>query len=171
MKIKLLVLDVDGTLTDAKVVYGSDGMEIKEFNTCDGLIIGKLPELGIKVIILTARECEAVTRRAKELNCEAFQGVKNKFSVLQEIITKYGISPEETAYFGDDINDYEAMSLCGFKACPSDAVTHIKAICDYVSDVRGGYGAVRDCAEDMLRRIELYDEWLLKFGIENKENK
>lgn len=167
MKIKLLVLDVDGTLTDAKVIYGSDSAEIKEFNTRDGLIIGKLSEFGVKVVILTARECEAVTRRAKELKCEVIQGAKNKSPVLREIAMKYGIELSETAYFGDDINDYEAMSLCGFKACPANAVSHIKNICDYVSTVDGGYGAVRDCAEEMLRRQGMYTDWLLMFGIKS----
>ncbi len=167
MKIKLLVLDVDGTLTDAKVVYGSGGVEIKEFNTRDGLIISKLSEYGIKVVILTARECEAVTRRAEELKCDVVQGVKNKAPMLRELAAKYGIELSETAYFGDDINDYEAMSLCGFKACPANAVSHIKDICDYVSTVDGGYGAVRNCAEEMLKRQGKYNDWLLMFGIKS----
>lgn len=165
MKIKLLVLDVDGTLTDAKVIYGSGKMEIKEFNTRDGLIIGKLPELGINVVILTARECEPVAQRAAELKCEVVQGARNKSPVLREIVAKYGVQLSETAYFGDDINDYEAMSLCGFKACPANAVSHIKEICDYVSTIDGGYGAVRDCAEEMLKRQEVYSDWLLMFGV------
>ena len=165
MKIKLLVLDVDGTLTDAKVIYGSDNVEIKEFNTRDGLIIGNLPKFGVNVVILTARECESVTRRAKELKCEVVQGAKNKSPILREIAEKYGAKLSETAYFGDDLNDYEAMSLCGFKACPANAVPQIKKICDYVSDVNGGYGAVRDCAEEMLKRLGLYSDWLLMFGI------
>ena len=165
MKIKLLVLDVDGTLTDAKVIYGSGNAEIKEFNTRDGLIIGKLPGLGIKVVILTARECEPVARRAAELKCEVIQGAKNKAPVLQDIAEKNGVTLSEIAYFGDDINDYEAMSLCGFKACPANAVSFIKEICDYVSAVDGGYGAVRDCAEEMLKRQGIYLDWLLMFGI------
>ena len=165
MNIKILVLDVDGTLTDAKVIYGSDNIEIKEFNTRDGLIIGKLPELGINVVILTARKCEAVSRRAAELKCEVIQMAKNKSLVLREIVERYGVKLSEVAYFGDDLNDYEAMSLCGFKACPANAVPHIKGICDYVSTIDGGYGAVRDCAEEMLKRQGKYTDWLLKFGI------
>lgn len=165
MKIRLLVLDVDGTLTDAKVIYGSGDTEIKEFNTRDGLIIRKLPDLGINVVILTARECESVAKRAAELKCEVVQGAKNKSTVLREIVAKYGVQFSETAYFGDDINDYEAMALCGFKACPANAVLHIKEICDYISAFAGGYGAVRDCAEEMLKRQGLYSHWLLMFGI------
>ncbi len=167
MKIKLLVLDVDGTLTDAKVIYGSGNMEIKEFNTRDGLIIGKLFDFGINVVILTARECEPVARRAAELKCEAFQGVRNKASALRAIAAKYGVKLEETAYFGDDLNDYEAMSLCGFKACPANAVPQVKELCDYISAVDGGYGAIRDCAEEMLKRQGMYSDWLLMFGIKS----
>lgn len=165
MNIKLLVLDVDGTLTDAKVIYGSGNKEIKEFNTCDGLIILKLPELGIKVVILTARECEPVARRAEELKCEFYQGKKNKASVLREVAANHGVELSEIAYFGDDLNDYDAMSLCGFKACPANAVSHIKGICDYVSKINGGHGAVRDCAEEMLKRLGKYSDWLSMFGI------
>ncbi len=165
MKIKLLVLDVDGTLTDAKVIYGSDNTEIKEFNTRDGLIIGNLFKLGINVVILTARECGPVARRAKELKCEVIQGAKNKSPALREITERYGAKLSETAYFGDDLNDYEAMSLCGFKACPANAVPQIKEICDYISYINGGYGAVRDCAEEMLKRQGSYSDWLLMFGI------
>lgn len=165
MNIKLLVLDVDGTLTDGKVIYGSGGVETKEFNTRDGLIIGKLPLLGINVVILTARECDAVERRATELGCGLIQGAKDKASMLKNILERYNAEVSETAYFGDDINDYAAMSMCGFKACPSDALPQIKSICDYVSGVCGGYGAVRDCAEEMLKRMGLFDKWVALFGI------
>ena len=159
MIIKLLILDVDGTLTDGSITYG-EGTELKTFNAKDGLILKALPKLGIEVIFLTGRKSEAVARRAAELGVEAVQCVDDKLTVLKSILTGRGIAPGQCAYIGDDLNDYAAMSICSFKACPADAVAEIRGICDYVSQCKGGHGAVREICEEVLRRAGKYEGFI-----------
>ncbi|MCL1989840.1 MAG: HAD-IIIA family hydrolase [Defluviitaleaceae bacterium] len=164
MTIKLIVLDVDGTLTDGSICYGSNEIEMKSFNVKDGAVLKPLSKLGISVIFLTGRESEITARRAKELNIKAIQGVSNKKGVLTEYISEHGIKQEEILYIGDDINDYAAMKLCSFKACPADAVNEIRNICDYTSPLAGGQGAVRDIIEMMLRKHNKWNDFLDLYG-------
>jgi 3-deoxy-D-manno-octulosonate 8-phosphate phosphatase (KDO 8-P phosphatase) len=103
--VKLLILDVDGTLTDGSISYSSGGTEIKAFSVKDGAVLKRLPNIGIDVIFLTGRESEAVTRRAAELNAIAIQGITDKEAKLRETLTIRGITAERTAYIGDDLND------------------------------------------------------------------
>jgi 3-deoxy-D-manno-octulosonate 8-phosphate phosphatase (KDO 8-P phosphatase) len=161
--IKLLILDIDGTLTDSNIYYGNGGMEIKAFSVKDGLVLKQLPNMGIDVIFLTGRESEAVTRRAEELEAIAIQNIKDKEAKLREILIIHGITTEQTAYIGDDLNDYAAMNICGFKACPSDAAREISNICDYVSPYPGGHGAVRDIIEYLLKQQDKWDVLLRIF--------
>ena len=161
---KLLILDVDGTLTDGAIYYGSNSTEIKGFNVKDGLILKVLPRLGIAVMLLTGRESEAVNRRASELGATVKQNIDDKLSVVREVTIERGVEPMHCAYIGDDLNDYGAMRPCGFKACPADAADEIREICDYVSPYGGGHGAVRDICEYMLRQVGKYDEFLSLFG-------
>ena len=160
MKITLLVLDVDGTLTDGALYYGDNNIELKAFNTRDGAILKPLRSLGIDVIFLTGRESEAVKRRASDLGVVAVQGVDDKLTALRELLAQRGVSPGQCAYIGDDLNDYAAMSICGFKACPADAVAEIRGICDYVSQYDGGQGAVREICEEVLRRDGKYEGFI-----------
>jgi 3-deoxy-D-manno-octulosonate 8-phosphate phosphatase (KDO 8-P phosphatase) len=159
MSIKLLIVDVDGTLTDGTFYYGDGNLELKAFNTKDGAILKMLPQLGIDVVMLTGRESEAVTRRAAELGVMAIQKNLDKVSKSRELLDERDVEHEQVAYIGDDLNDYAAMKLCGFRACPADAVEQI-TICDYVSLYNGGHGAVRDVCEEILRRDGKYDEFL-----------
>ena len=165
VNIKIIILDVDGTLTDGCVYYGDNSIEIKAFDIKDGLILANLPRLGINIIFLTGRESEAVRRRAAELGATAVQGISDKQTVLHDLLSEHCISPEKVAYIGDDLNDYAAMKTCGFKACPSDAAAEIKAICDYISPFTGGNGAVRDICEHMLRKTGKYNEFSAQYGI------
>ena len=160
MNIKLLVLDVDGTLTDGAILYGNGNVEFKAFNVKDGIIIKTLPKLGIETVILTGRVSEAVERRARELGVQAIQGADDKAEALGELVAKRGIGMENCAYIGDDLNDYAAMQICGFKACPADAAPEIKGLCDYVSSKDGGFGAVRDVCEVLLKKCGLYDNFV-----------
>ena len=164
VRIKTLILDVDGTLTDGTLYYGGDNIELKAFNTRDGAILKPLRLLGIDVVFLTGRESEAVKRRASDLGVVAVQGVDDKLAALRELLERHGISPDQCAYIGDDLNDYAAMSICGFKACPADAVSEIRGICDYVSPYNGGHGAVRDVCEHILKREGKYAEFLGLYG-------
>ena len=150
---KLLVMDVDGTLTDVKIYIGSKGEEFKSFNVKDGYAINEmLHKNGIKTAIITGRESEIVNIRARELSIDCvYQNVSDKVETLKQIVELYGISIEEVAYIGDDLNDFEAMKKCGITGCPADAVDEIKNISDYTSKFNGGDGAIRDFVDWILK--------------------
>ena len=151
--IKLLILDVDGTLTDGGIYYDATGNELKKFSVKDGAGLVALRRAGVQVMICTGRECEAVRRRAADLHLDyVYQNVGNKAAFLCDFFKEHGLSREETAYCGDDWNDLAAMALCGFVACPADAADAVKARADYVCPQKGGEGAVRGAAEEILRR-------------------
>ena len=151
--IRLLVLDVDGTMTDGGVYYDANGNELKKFAIKDGAGIVLAHAAGMQVMICTGRECEAVRRRAAELKVEyLYQDVHNKAAFLRDFMAKQGYGTEEVAYCGDDLNDLAAMALCGFVACPADATPAVARRADYRCPRRGGEGAVRDAVEEILRR-------------------
>ena len=151
--IKLLILDVDGTLTDGGIYCDATGNELKKFSVKDGAGLVALRRAGVQVMICTGRECEAVRRRAADLHLEyVYQNVGNKAAFLCDFFREHGLSREEVAYCGDDWNDLAAMALCGFVACPADADAAVKARADYVCPQKGGEGAVRGAAEEILRR-------------------
>lgn len=151
-KIKLLVMDVDGTLTDGKIYMGNNGEVMKAFDVKDGCGIKDiLPTLGIVPVIITGRVSQIVENRAKEIGItELHQGVRDKISVLKEVAEKYKAAPEEIAYIGDDINDLDCIEYCGFTACPADAAEEVKAKCDYVCKAIAGEGAVRELIEKII---------------------
>ena len=146
MKIKLLVMDVDGTLTDGRIYVGAQGEVMKAFDVRDGYAIAHLlPEKGITPVIITGRSSEIVAQRAKELKIkELYQGVSNKLEKLQEVAACYGAAAEEIAYIGDDLNDLPCIRYCGLTACPADAVPQVLEAVDYVCTHNGGRGAVRE---------------------------
>lgn len=153
MKIKMLVMDVDGTLTDGHIYIGPSGEVMKAFNVKDGYGIMQLSRDGVLPVIITGRKSEIVAERARELKItELYQGIDNKLELLQKVIKKYGLSSDETAYIGDDINDLECMEFCGVSACPDDAYSEIKQKVDFVCHYNGGCGAVREFA-DYIRQI------------------
>lgn len=155
MKIKVLVLDVDGTLTDGKIYIGADGECMKAFNVKDGYGIGViLPAHGIKTVIMTGRKSQIVLNRAKELGIPyVLQGVKDKVEAIQQLAADVESEFAEIAYIGDDLNDLEAMKLCGVRGCPADAAREIKEISHYISGKNGGDGAVRDFIEWTVAQI------------------
>lgn len=153
MKIKMLVMDVDGTLTDGKIYMGNDGEVFKAFDVKDGYAIAHLYEVGIIPVIITGRKSKIVEQRAKELNIEeVHQGVDNKVEKLEEIANKYGLSLEEVAYIGDDLNDLDCMEICGLNGCPSDAVEEVAKVVDYVCKKSGGNGAVKEFIDYLLMK-------------------
>ena len=154
-KIKLWIIDVDGTLTDSGIYYDSYGNELKKFSTKDAAGFFSLHALGLETMILTGRECNATLRRLQELNVTyIFQGIKNKKQFLVDFLRekKPEISFDNIACIGDDLNDLDIMQMCGLKACPADSCTEIKSIADYISSINGGHGAVRDIIESYLRQ-------------------
>ena len=148
MKIKMLVMDVDGTLTDGKIYMGSDGEVFKAFDVKDGYSIAHLHEVGIIPVIITGRKSKIVENRAKELNIkEVYQGVSDKVEKLKEVAKDNGVLLEEVAYIGDDLNDLDCMSICGLSACPNDAIDEVTSNVDFKCNKNGGYGAVREFIE------------------------
>lgn len=157
MKLKYLVIDVDGTMTDGGIYYDENGNEIKKFCTKDAAGFFAAHQVGIKIIVLTGRECMATTRRMKELNVQyIFQNIKDKVSYLKNFISDNNIEKDQIGYIGDDLNDLKPMQMCSYIGCPSDSCIEIRNIADYVSPVKGGNGAVRDIIEHILREN---DEW------------
>lgn len=156
-KVKLLVVDVDGTMTDAGIYYDEHWNELKKFCTKDAAGFFAAHKSGIKIMVLTGRECAATTRRMTELKVDyLFQNVKDKLSFLKKFMQENEILKEEVGYIGDDLNDIPPMKISGFVGCPSDSCIEVREIADYVSNVKGGYGAVRDIIEYLLRE---YGEW------------
>lgn len=151
MKIKIIILDVDGTLTDGKIYMGVNGEIMKAFNTHDAVGIRKLPSRNVLSIIITGRESQITLNRANEIGInEVYQNEINKIVRLEKIVKEKNISYDEIAYIGDDENDLECMKKCGFTACPNDAVEIIKNNCNYISKFNGGSGAVRDIIEYLI---------------------
>lgn len=148
-KIRLAVFDVDGTLTNGRLYIGSKGEMMKAFHVRDGCgICDILPEHGIKTAIITARKSEIVTRRAEELKIDyVCQGIRNKAQQLIMLTRQCDLSIEQVAYMGDDILDLPCMELCPITGCPSDAAVEVKEKVDFVSQYKGGEGAVREFIE------------------------
>lgn len=150
--IQLIVMDVDGTLTDGSVFIGAQGESFKRFNIKDGLAIALLEKHNIEFMILTGRKSESVAIRAKELNIRYVnQGVLDKYTFLRDFMKKKQLGSENVAYIGDDLNDYKVMKLAGFSAAPKDAAEEIIQSVDFVSQKAGGQGAVRDILEHIMK--------------------
>lgn len=148
-KIKLVLTDNDGVLTDTGVYYSAKGEELKRFSIRDGMGIERLRKYAnVETIIITGEESGAVRSRAEKLKMkEYYLGAKKKEEVLLEILKKHNLTVDEIAFVGDDSNDVEIMKLVGFKATPSDGMNFIKEIADYICENKGGNGAFREVAE------------------------
>lgn len=151
-KIKYLVIDVDGTMTDAGIYYDEHGNELKKFCTKDAAGFFAAKKAGIKILVLTGRECAATSRRMEEMKVDYLvQNCKDKVSYLRNFMDEKQILKEEIGYLGDDLNDLAPMGFCGYVGCPCDACEEVKNRADYISNANGGAGAVRDIIEDLLR--------------------
>jgi len=149
--IKLLVLDVDGCLSDGKLIYSADGVESKNFNVKDGLGISTWVKIGNQVAIITGRNSSIVEKRAKELGVQHLhQGIKDKDRVLKEIVNSLGITLDEVAAIGDDLNDYHMLSLVGKSFTPKNGVKEIKDLVQNVLSFDGGDGAVREMIDTLV---------------------
>lgn len=157
-KLEYLVIDVDGTMTDAGIYYDENGNELKKFCTKDAAGFFAAHNVGIKIMVLTGRECAATTRRMKEMKVDyLYQNIKDKSAFLTDFMTENNIAKEQIGYIGDDLNDLSPMVLTGFVGCPADSCVEVREIADYVSSVKGGYGAVRDVIEHILRESGEWD--------------
>ncbi len=154
-KIRLFLSDVDGVLTDAGMYYSEQGDELKKFNTYDGMGFQLLQKRGIKVGIVTKEDRQLNRRRAHKLNLDYhFHGVEDKLSLVTGLCQELGISLEEVAYIGDDVNDQELLLAVGIAACPASARSLIKSIPGIIRlSSSGGAGAVRELVEDHLLQL------------------
>lgn len=156
-QIQLFATDVDGVLTDAGMYYSESGDEWKKFNTRDGMGIKLLQKAGLITAIVTQERTRLVARRAEKLAIpELHQGVMDKLSVIREMAVRHGISVQQIAYIGDDVNDIEALKVVGVSAAPADGLPQVLDVVGYVCRKKGGEGAVRELAELILQsRVEM----------------
>lgn len=146
--VRLLVLDCDGTLTDAGMYYSAEGELLKKFNTRDGKGLELVRAAGVQVALITGEQSAAVAARARKLKIDdCFLNVQDKLSALTELARKHGLRLDEVAYMGDDVNDLPCLGAVGFSCCPQDAIDSVKAVAGFVSNRRGGDGAVREVAD------------------------
>jgi len=157
--VKLIALDVDGTLTDGTLLYSDNDVQAKAFHVADGLGIVMAQAVGIKVAVISGRTSRAVERRMMELKVtDLVQNCGDKAAALRDLLAKYELRPEEAAYVGDDINDLPAFSSVGVKIAVANAAAALKAQADWITPRPGGQGAVRDAIEEILRRQGRLDE-------------
>lgn len=148
-RIRLILTDCDGVLTDAGVYYSERGEELKRFNIRDGMAVERLRNLaGVDTGIVTGERSGSVTKRAEKLaitECHLY--AKDKNAVVRSILERLGLQSDELAYIGDDVNDLPAFALAGLTACPADAVDEIRSIADIILKKCGGHGAFREFSE------------------------
>ncbi len=161
MSIELIVLDVDGTMTDSRITYTENGDEVKAFNVKDGLGIASWRKLGKQVAIITGRSSNIVARRAKELHIEHFyQGVHNKKEVLEDLLEKLDLSMENVAAIGDDLNDLTMLKAAKISFVPRDASAYVDKIATVILSKKGGNGAVREMIEYLIKKEGLEEKYL-----------
>ena len=155
-RIKLLLTDVDGVLTDNGVYYGENGEVMKRFSIRDGMGVERLRKLcGIETGIMTGELSPSVARRAEKLQItHLYLGVKDKLARLEQVLLAHGLTWEEIAFIGDDVNDLEVLARAGLSACPADAMPEVRAVVDYTCKERGGYGAFREFAEMIIQELK-----------------
>ncbi|MEI6857441.1 HAD family hydrolase [Psychrilyobacter sp.] len=158
-EIKIIILDVDGTMTDGKITYDNNGIETKSFDVKDGMAIAQAIRYGIKVAIITGRTSKIVEYRASELGIlDIYQGIGNKIAILDKLLEKHDYTYENVAYMGDDINDIPAMMRASYVGITADAVSDIEEFSHFKSRYNGGHGAVREFIETILRANGIWSQ-------------
>ncbi len=153
--IRMLIMDVDGVLTDAGMYYSEGGEELKKFNTRDGHGITLLHEVGLLTAIVTRERTQIVTRRAEKLRiAEVHQGIRDKLPVVKDLLARHGLTPEQACYVGDDVGDLDAMRFVALPVAVADAMPPIKRVAAYVTRAAGGAGAVREVCDLILAARE-----------------
>jgi len=163
--IEMLVMDVDGVLTDGTLIINGDGSESKSFNSMDGHGIRMWQRAGLKVALISGRASEPTQRRAEQLQIEyVFQDCHHKLPVFEKLLEQIGLSPDKVAYIGDDLTDLPVITYVGFGVAVADAVDEVKRYADYVTARPGGRGAVREVIEYILKNSgrwqQLMDRYL-----------
>ncbi|WP_194976913.1 KdsC family phosphatase [Aquiflexum lacus] len=163
-KIKLLITDVDGVLTDGGIIYDNGGVEYKRFNVKDGFIVAPLRKNGIMVGAITGRNSKVVENRCEELHFDFhYHGIKDKSKKLLEVLEVLEINLEEVAYIGDDLIDLPILKKVGFSACPADALPYVSEHVDFISSLQGGQGVFREVADLILQSKGLLSSIIDKY--------
>jgi len=151
-KIKLVITDVDGVLTDGGMYYSIKGDIMKKFFTRDGMGVTLLRKKSIPTLIITKEKTTMVKHWAKNMKIEKlYDGVLKKELIIDKICKNYHLKHENIAYIGDDVNDLELLKKVGFSACPADAISDVKVICHYTCKSNGGHGAFREISDLILQ--------------------
>jgi 3-deoxy-D-manno-octulosonate 8-phosphate phosphatase (KDO 8-P phosphatase) len=162
--IKLLLLDVDGVLTDGSLIYSQEGKESKAFNTQDGFGLRMLQDAGVDVGIITARSSEALERRSRDLKiAHLYQGAANKLVAYKEITKTTGLKPFQIAYMGDDWLDMVLLKRVGLAVAPANAVREVQEMVHYTTEQSGGHGAVRELCDLILEGMGKHQEILRQY--------
>jgi 3-deoxy-D-manno-octulosonate 8-phosphate phosphatase (KDO 8-P phosphatase) len=162
--IKVLVLDVDGVMTDGSLMIGDDGQEYKSFHSLDGLGMKLLKASGVQMAIITGRTSKVVVTRAENTGIEHFyQGVENKLDAFNTLVAKLGLAPEEFAFMGDDVVDLPPMRRCGLAIAVPAATPLIKEYAHYITTNRAGFGAVREVCELIMHAQGTYDAQMAQY--------
>ena len=157
--IKLLILDVDGVLTDGKIIYNDRGEEIKAFNVRDGHGLKLLMRAGIGIALITGRKSKVVLHRARDLGIKnVYQRVTNKIEVYEKILKAKKLKDENVGFVGDDLVDIPVLKRVGFSAAVGDAIPEVREVADYVASKKGGEGAVREICELLLKVQNKWEE-------------
>ncbi|WP_244847817.1 HAD family hydrolase [Caballeronia sp. SL2Y3] len=160
-RIKLMVFDIDGVFTDGSLYFSAEGDTMKSFNSLDGHGVKLLERIGVQTAIITGRQSGIVAARAKELGItHLYQGVADKTVALAQLLDATGIAAAECGYMGDDWPDLAVMRRCGFAAAPANAHAEVKERVHWVTEARGGHGAVREVCDAILRAQNRYDALL-----------
>ncbi|HVX87193.1 MAG TPA: HAD-IIIA family hydrolase [Phycisphaerae bacterium] len=162
--IQLLILDVDGVLTDGGIIRDDAGQQIKRFHVRDGAGIVLWRRLGKDVAIITGKESDVVSHRAEELGIRhVYQNVGNKLEAYDQVKDELGVSDSQVAYVGDDLPDLPVMRKVGAAIAVADAVEEVRAVATYVTKFPGGYGAVRDAIEHLCKEMGLWEQVLERY--------
>ncbi len=160
--IKTFIFDVDGVLTDGKILITNEGELLRSFDTKDGYAMKCALVQGYKIAIITGGRNQGVEERFKELGVyDIYMGAHYKLDAFQDLLDNYDLDPETILYIGDDVPDIPVMEKVGLGCCPADAVSDVKAMADYVSHKNGGEGCVRELIEQVLR---VQGKWRLDIG-------
>lgn len=164
--VKLIATDVDGVLTDGKIIYDANGSEQKSFNVKDGFIVSHLQAHGIMVGAITARRSKAGEIRCEELGFDFHcQGAYDKVAKLAEVLEQHNIGWEEVAYIGDDLLDLPVLGKVGFSVCPADALPYIQEKANFISSCVGGQGVFREVGDMVLQSKGLLDKLIQQFDL------
>jgi len=165
-KVKLLLLDVDGVLTDGRIIYDSKGREIKFFYVHDGMGVYLLKKAGIPTVLVTAKGSSAIKPRARDMQVEAvFENVSPKTYILDKVLKRFKVEPEEICFVGDDLVDLGLMKRVGFRVAVFNACSEIKSLAHYITLKEAGKGAVREIAEIILKAKGVWEALVKEYEI------